>query len=156
MPVADGIVTDEEITQEAETYIQQQQQQIQNQIQQLPQDPPPHQDPPPPQNPPVEDVAVVSLESGSISSLENPETNRLPPASANNPTSGGSPTLAIAHMDTLEGEYMNPNDDSVCNMEPNPVDRPTTSAEPVEDNATEDTEGDDDRKPAATERKKED
>ena len=156
VPVADGIVTDDEIFQEAETYIQQQQQQNQNQIQQLPQHPPPHQDPPPPQNPPVEDVAVVSLESGSISSLENSGTHRLPPASANNPTSGGSPTLAIAHMDTLEGEYMNPNDDSVCNMEPNPVDRPTTSAEPVEDNATEDTEGDDDRKPAATERKKED
>ena len=67
VPVADGIVTDDEITQEAATYIQQQQQQNQNQIQQLPQDQPPHQDPPPPRNPPVEDVSLVSLESGSIS-----------------------------------------------------------------------------------------
>ena len=155
VPVAVGIVTDEEITREAATYIQQQQQQNQNQIQQLPQDQPPHQDPPTPRNPPVEDVAVVSGdESGSRSSLENSGTHRLPPASANNPTSGGS--LTPADIGVMAGTYGNGNDDSVCNMEPNPVNRTTTAAETVEDNATEDTEGDDDRKPAAQERKEED
>ena len=56
----------------------------------------------------------------------------------------------------MAGTFGNGNDDSVCNMEPNPVDRTTTTAETFEDNATEDTEGDDDRKPAAQERKEED